>query len=112
MRVACYTSFTFSYLAKARVLANSLKKFHPDWDMYALITDEVPEEMDFDVNKEDFDYILWSKDLEIDDFDEWIATHNIVEACTAVKGPALYHLAQKQYDVVMYLDPDVAVFSL
>ena len=111
MRVAVYSSFTFSYLAKARVLAASLKKFHPDWDFHALMTDLPPDGVGFSVEDEDFDNILWSKDIGIPDFDSWIATHNIVEACTAVKGFALYHLSQMDYDVVIYLDPDVVVFG-
>ncbi|WP_137222105.1 putative nucleotide-diphospho-sugar transferase [Shewanella sp. MEBiC00475] len=110
-RVAVYTSFTFSYLAKARVLAETLKRHHPDWDFHALMTDKTPDEVDFDVEHEPFDYVLWSKDINIENFDEWISTHNIIEACTAVKGPALQYLCEQDYDVVMYLDPDVAVFD-
>lgn len=110
-KVAVYTSFTFSYLAKARVLAESLKKHHPDWDFYALMTDQTPEGIEFNVSNEPFDYVLWSKDINIPNFDEWIKTHNIVEACTAVKGPALQYLCEQGYDHVMYLDPDVAVFD-
>ncbi|GAP74588.1 putative glycosyltransferase [Pseudoalteromonas sp. SW0106-04] len=110
-KVAVYSSFTFSYLAKARVLAESLKKHHPDWDFYALMTDLPPVEVDFNVEDEPFDSVLWSKDIGIVNFDEWIKTHNIVEACTAVKGPAMQYLCEQGYDVVMYLDPDVAVFD-
>ena len=111
MKVACFTSFTFSYLSKARVLADSLKKQHPDWDFVALITDEPPEEIKFSPEAERFDEVIWSKDLGVKDFDRWIRSHNIVEACTAVKGAALHHLSQREYDVVIYLDPDIAVFG-
>lgn len=111
MKIACYTSFTFSYLAKARVLAASLKKQHPDWQLYALITDEINEQFEFNIEDELFDHVIWSKNLNIPDFPEWIRRHNIVEACTAVKGFALYHLCQMDYDVLIYLDPDIAVFS-
>lgn len=111
MRVACFSSFTFSYLAKARVLASSLKKFHPDWDFHALMTDLPPEGLEFNVAEEDFDNVIWSKDLGIPDFENWIIKHNIVEACTAVKGAALYYLSQLNYDAVIYLDPDVVVFG-
>jgi hypothetical protein len=112
VKVAVYTSFTFSYLAKARVLAESLKKHHPDWHFIALITDIPPEELEFDIEKEQFDEVVWSKDLPVENFEEWIGAHNIVEACTAVKGPALNLFASSgRFDVVMYLDPDVAVFA-
>ena len=110
-KVAVYTSFTFSYLAKARVLAKSLKEHHPDWCFVALITDTIPCTMRFDPLYEPFDQILWSQNLGIENFGSWIATHNIVEACTAVKGAALNYLSEKDYDVVMYLDPDIVVFD-
>ena len=110
-KVAAYTSFTFSYLAKARVLGQSFKRFHPDWKLYALMTDETPEGVRFDVNTEPFDEILWSRDIGIDNFDDWIRTHNIVEACTAVKGAGLQYLCEKDFDIVFYLDPDIAIFD-
>lgn len=111
MKVAVFTSFTFSYLSKARVLASSLKHIHPNWDLYALITDITPPEVNFTLDDEDFDQVIWSKDLNIPNFNNWIREHNIVEACTAVKGAALYELSQLKYDIVVYLDPDIAVFG-
>lgn len=111
MRVAVYSSFTFSYWAKARTLSMSLKRFHSDWDFYALVTDLPPEGINIDIDNENFDFILWSKDIGIPDFENWIRQHNIVEACTAVKGFALYYLSQMDYDAVIYLDPDVVVFG-
>ncbi len=111
MKVACYTSFSFAYLGKARVLASTLKSRHPDWDLHALITDEQSKEISFAVENEDFDYVIWSKDLRIPEFDQWVANHTVVEACTAVKGVALFDLATRDYDVVIYFDPDIAVFD-
>lgn len=35
MKVLVYSSFTFSYLNRARVLFGTLRKFHPDWDLVA-----------------------------------------------------------------------------
>ena len=42
MTVLCFSSFTFSYLDRARVLFHSLRKHHPDWELVALITDAPP----------------------------------------------------------------------
>ena len=112
MKVAVYTSFTFSYLAKARVLAETLKKHHPDWHFIALISDLPPEDFEFKPENELFDEVFWSFDLPIDNFEQWLSSHNIVEACTAVKGMALHTFAARgDFDAVMYLDPDVAVFE-
>ena len=32
MKVLVYSSFTFSYLNRARVLFQTLRRFHPDWE--------------------------------------------------------------------------------
>ena len=48
MKILCYSSFTFSYLNRARVLFATLRKHHPDWELAALITDRPPEGFVFD----------------------------------------------------------------
>ena len=67
--------------------------------------------MAFDQATEQFDHLIWSKDLSIPDFEQWVAAKSVVEACTAVKGAALLDLANMGYDVVMYFDPDIAIFD-
>ena len=42
MKVVCFSSFTFSYLNRARVLFQTLKVHQPDWGRVALITDAPP----------------------------------------------------------------------
>jgi len=105
-----YTSITKSYLPKARVLAKSLKKFHPDWTFVLLYSDSIPSE--FNIEKEPFDEILTIEQLGISNFKSWAFQHNIVELCTAVKGPAAQILASRpNVDKIMYLDPDIKVFN-
>ena len=109
--VACFTSFTFSYLGKARLLAWSLKRFHPDWHMVAVITDRPPTGYVFNPSTEPFDEIIWGQSLEIESVISWIYKHSIVEVCTAVKGHVLKQLAEAGFKKVVYLDPDIAVFN-
>lgn len=109
--VACFTSFTFSYLAKARLLAWSLKRFHPDWHFIAVITDEPPEAFSFNPVTEPFDEVIWGQSLDIPNINAWIFKHSIVEVCTAVKGPVLKALGQAGYEKIVYLDPDIAVIN-
>lgn len=111
MSICCFTSFTFSYLAKARVLARSLKRHHPDWQFVALITDHPPRGFEFDPAQEPFDEIIWSDELIGGAWDRWIFKHDVIEACTAVKGPALDALISAGFEKVFYLDPDTAVLG-
>jgi len=112
MAVHCFTSISFSYLAKARVLAWSLKRFHPDWVFTVCITDREPEGFTFKLEQEPFDRVLWAHGLPVENVMSWLFGHDVVEACTAVKGPVMRLLTeQSDAEKVFYLDPDVAVFS-
>lgn len=111
MKVLCYSSFTFSYLNRARVLFQTLRRFHPDWDLVALITDRPPEGFAFDPAAEPFDRVAWAEDLGIDGFQSWLFKHDVVEVCTAVKGPFIHQACASGADAVIYLDPDTALFA-
>jgi hypothetical protein len=54
--------------------------------------------------------VLYADDLEIDRYSAWLFKHDIVEACTAVKGQMLLHLFAMGASKAIYLDPDIAVF--
>ncbi len=105
-----YTSITQNYLPKARVLAYSLKKFHPDWEFILLYADTLPK--DFDLSNEPFDEILFIEELNINNLESWIFKHSIVELCTAIKGAAAEFLATKHnISKIIYLDPDIKIFN-
>jgi hypothetical protein len=111
MKVQAYTSFTFSYLNRARVLFKTLRRRHPDWELVALITDEPPPGFAFDPADEPFDRVVWAQDLGIPNFKSWLFKHDVVEVCTAVKGPYLHQACSSGADVVIYLDPDTALLG-
>jgi hypothetical protein len=109
--VHCFTSFNFNYLAKARVLAETLKRHHPDWVMHACLCDREPEGFTFDLDNEPFDEVTWSDDLDVPRLPGWLFGHDVVELCTAVKGPMLRMLLERGAEKVIYLDPDIAVLG-
>ena len=111
MKVMVYSSFTFSYLNRARVLYKTLRRFHPDWELVALITDKPPKGFRLDLKREPFDRVVWAQDLGIPDFPAWMFRHDVVEVCTAVKGPFIHQACASGADVVMYLDPDTALLA-
>lgn len=112
MTVYAFSSFTFSYLDRARVLAKSLKKFHPDWKLWAVITDKPPKDFVFDLQSEQFDGVLTVEDLFGEDADQWLFGHDLVEACTAVKGPATVRLLEfSDCRKLFFFDPDIALFD-
>ncbi|WP_295219091.1 hypothetical protein [uncultured Brevundimonas sp.] len=110
MNVVCYSSFTFGYLNRARVLFESVKRFHPDWHCVALITDVPPAGFQWR-DDESIDEIVYAKDLGIENFETWLFKLDVIEVCTAVKGPYLLQACKGNADAVVYLDPDTCLFN-
>jgi len=106
----CFTSITNNYIPKARVLANSLKTFHPDWKFALVICEPLHDSVE--LQNEPFDQIITLSELGIPNLESWIFKHNVMEICTAAKGPAAaYIAATTETDKLMYLDPDIVVFD-
>jgi hypothetical protein len=106
----CFTSFNFAYATKACILAKTLKIYNPDWIIAAVISDS---EGDWRLGlvEKYFDEVVFSHQIDIPDFSRLEAEYSVVELCTAVKGDAACYFLDRNYKNVIYLDPDIAVFS-
>jgi hypothetical protein len=109
--VQCFTSISFSYLDRARVLAETLKRFQPNWAFWVVLSDRPPPGFAFDADSELFDRVVWLEELGIPGLPAWTFKHDVVELCTAVKGQMLVRLLEQGAQKVVYLDPDIAVFG-
>ena len=107
--VHVFSSITSSYLPKARVLAKSVKRQHPNWPFIIVLVDDPPP--DLCLEREPFDRILMPAELGISDWKSWAFRHRVVEICTACKGPAAWQLFEQGVDKLIYLDPDTAVMN-
>lgn len=107
-QTAIFTSCAANYIPKARVLGESVKRFHNDVDVFLLLVDDLPPQ--YNAASEPFDHVVKASELNIPHFEQWIFGHKIVEACTAVKPFMLQHLLNQGYQQVMYFDPDIALF--
>jgi hypothetical protein len=103
------TSVTVNYLPKARVLADSIKRFHPSYRMVLLLCDEVPAW--FDLSTEPFDELLTLDDIGLSNRHAFTFKHSVVEVCTAAKPFAMRHLLAQGAGSVFYFDPDTVLFS-
>lgn len=114
--IHCFTSISFAYLDRARVLAETVKRFHPDWTLWLCLSDREPPNYRFDLEQEDYDRLVRIEDLGIEDLgienlDSWIYQHDVVELCTAVKGAMMDYMMEKGAEKVVYIDPDIALFG-
>jgi hypothetical protein len=105
-----FTSITRNYLAKARVLAKSVKQHHPDAEFHCVVADFLDLEDDvYQINE--FDKVVDLHTFE-DSLDRtWLFMHALVETCTTVKPLYLHKCLLEGTDKIIYLDPDTRLFS-
>ncbi len=105
-----FTSITANYLPKAAALAISVKRLHPEAVFHVVLCDELPPCPSITTGA--FDSIINIKDLPIDNLPSWIFKHRLVELCTAVKGTAFQHIADRfGAERIYYFDPDIVVLG-
>jgi len=109
-RIHVFTSAAGNYLPKVKVLFDSLAEHHPDWQRHLLLVEDWPESDVAAVALEA--EIHQPRDLDIPDWRPWAFCHSMIELCTAVKPFMLKQLLEREdCDAVVYLDPDIRVFS-
>ena len=109
--IHCFTSASFAYLDRVRVLVETLRRHHPDWIFWLCLADHEPPGFTFDLEREGFDGVVRVEELGIPDLRRWLFVHDVVELCTAVKGSMLCKLFDLGARKILYLDPDMAVMG-
>ncbi len=111
MTTICFSSFAYNYLDRAKVMAKSLRRHHPDWQIWGVVPDRRPEGLPASALAP-FDRVIEAASLGIPDFPAWMFRHDLIEAATAVKGRVLrLILSQPGVTRAVYLDPDMALFA-
>lgn len=106
-KYAALTICSMNYMAKALVLLRSYTSFHPDHDFYLVIVDRKRNDLTLEL---DGINILWAEDLGIESFEKYAFTYDVIEFNTNIK-PAALHLILQTHDSVVYLDPDIKIYS-
>lgn len=105
-----FTCAACNYIPKVRMLFRSLRELHPEATLHLALADALPENVD--LSTEPFDEIIPVSDLSIPEWKGWSFCHSIVELSTAIKPFYLKRLLERDdCDQVLYLDPDMVVFS-
>jgi hypothetical protein len=103
------TIISKNYLASARVLARSIRRYHPDASIYVLLVDRLDGY--FDPKQEPFELFLIDE-LPIPELTRFCFQYNILELNTAAKPYFLKFLFDRfQMCKLVYLDPDIQVYQ-
>jgi len=106
---AVCTIIAKNYLAFARVLMASVRRWLPDALRIVILVDRVDGY--FDPANEDFE-IIPSEALDLPDSRWFHFKYTVLELCTAVKPYALDFLFRRyQLDHLVYLDPDIKIYG-
>jgi hypothetical protein len=106
---AVFTLCSNNYLGQAIVLGKSFLKFHPEADFIVGLVDRLDASIDY--NALEPIQILPFEKLPFAQFEQMRNSYDIIEFNTAVKPFYFEYLFNTKYDKVIYLDPDIAVFS-
>ncbi len=105
-----FTICANNYLAHAKTLIDSFKKYHPSVPFFIALVDE--QNSDIDYEKLGADGIIDMPELMGEEFEELETTYSIAELCTVIKPGLFKHLHnQHRASSILYLDPDIEVFS-
>ncbi len=107
-RTAIFTIVSNNYLAYARVLMRSVRSQHPDSDRFCVVVDR--DYRHADGLSEEFALIRLEQ-LALAQLARHLFQYSVLEANTSVKPMAFTYLFDQGYDQVIYLDPDIALFS-
>lgn len=108
-KIGVFSIVSKNYLAYARVLFNSLQEIHPEYRRYLCLADTVGDY--FQPGRENFEVVEASR-LGIPHFRDMTLRYDVMEFNTAVKPFMIQWLfANTDLDVVIYLDPDIRVYS-
>ncbi len=108
MATHIFTSIISNYIPKARVLAETLRRHHPEISFHLFVCDAIPAHVE--QSKEPFARIWTVQDLGIEDGEQWLFQRSLVEASTGIKGLALLKLLDlEDCSEVLYFDPDIVV---
>jgi glycosyltransferase involved in cell wall biosynthesis len=107
MRFQACTIISRNYLAQARVLYRSFRKFHPDMRFSALVFDAPRGAV-----HEPFDLCVLA-DIGLPDGEEtrMPMLYDVTELATALKPWLFRHLLTRVQSPLLYFDPDIEIFS-
>jgi hypothetical protein len=106
-----FTSASLNYLGKVRALFESVREHHAGLACHLVAVEDAPR-VRLDADHEPFDDITFVTDLGPGRRRSWLFGHSLVELATAIKPHfARRLLADAGCEGLLYLDPDIVVFS-
>lgn len=107
-----FTICSINYLAQANILATSLKKYNPEYELVIGLCDKIVGSGVDGEKLKDFN-LLEVHSIGIDGFKEMCDRYDITELNTAVKPFFIDYFFKTKPDIdsIIYFDPDIEIFD-
>lgn len=106
---ACFTIAASNYLPQAKVFALTAKNWNPDFDIFIVVADA--HNKDNLSNLPSFAKVVPFLELKTSSKKTNLFKYNVVEYCTSIKAECFQYFQAQGYKEIVYLDPDIAVYS-
>lgn len=106
-----FTICSNNYLAQAKSLGDSIKKFNPDYKFVIALVDRFSDKIDYNFFQPH--EVVKIEDVGVVDFETMVYTYTIIELNTAVKPSVFTYLFNKypSAESVIYFDPDIMLYD-
>ena len=105
---AIFTICSNNYVPMAKVLLESARRHHPEATLYLCLADEpIIDESFYPQGC----IVVRGDALDIPDFRDFAFRYDVMEFNTALKPFMFRHLLARGHRSVVYLDPDIEIFS-
>lgn len=104
---AIFTVVSNNYLHFARTLLKSVKQVHPEADLFCVIVDNDLSYTNLLINEFE---VIKLEDIDLPGGETFYFRYNVLELNTAVKPWAMAHLLERNYEKVIYIDPDIRLY--
>jgi len=106
---AIFSICSNNYFPYARILFSSLKRHHPEANLFLCLADVPKPEINLNIEGVE---VIPATELAIDNFADFAFRYDIMEFNTALKPFFFSWLLKKRgFEEVVYLDPDIEVFA-
>lgn len=102
---------SLSRFPQAVTMAESVRRFHQEDDIYICIIDEKLKKSDFNLIENLNINIIYVTDLEINNFHQMIMQYTPVELCSSLKPFLINYLLNKGYTTSIIVDADMYLFN-
>ena len=105
---AVFTICAKNYLAQARTLGDSIRRYHPELAFYIFLADESQGLLDPEREKQ---CMIEVREIGIPQFRSMAFQYDVLELSCAIKPFCFDYLFRKDYERAIYLDPDICVYN-